>query len=397
MSTLPTPSDGTPSDAAPAAGKWWVDVLVFAVVTALSLLAGEWAVRWTLGDGIVLFPRNHAEVRYGDYRLRRMTPDSEFWHTSKDGSWRFRTNNAGFRDDEPYRHAKPPGTFRVLVLGDSHTAGFEVHQGETYSAVLRDRLRARGLRAEVLNAGVSGLGTAEQLAFLEQEGWKYAPDVVVLGFFGNDFSDNVRSGLFRLEGGKVVEAGKEYAPAVGIIRAVNAVPGLKWASENSYLYSLAFNTVWELAKRRSASEARGEEAVRTGAVTADEQALTRALLARLAAFAHAKGAKVVLADIPEVGEGGRPRSSLPPSLRAGVAGAFDATLWSEDWLADLPAGARAHVPNGHRHIDAAAHARLARAIERTLAERLALLPRGASAETGGDKADLASPSAASGG
>lgn len=338
---------------------WLLDAAIMLAVTAIALLIGEGLVRWLHGDRIVLFPRNHAAAVYGDYTLRSMTPNSVFWHESIDGRWRFQTNNAGFRDARDYLHAKPAGVLRVLVLGDSHTAGFEVHQDETYSAMLGRKLRSMGIVAEVLNAGVSGLGTAEQLAFFEQEGWKYSPDVVVVGFFGNDFTDNIRSSLFRLEGGGLVATGKVYAPAVGVIRLVNAIPGLKWASENSYLYSLAFNTVWELVKSRAARTSRSEEAVRTGAVTNDEMALASALLQRLAAFAHAKGAKVILADVPEVAADREPRSSLSPEFRARVAASFDKTLWQEAWLAGRLQGQSAHLPNGHRHINADSHRRLA--------------------------------------
>ena len=54
------------------------------------------------------------------------------------------------------------------------------------------------MRAEAINAGVSGFGTAEALAFLENEG-HYRPDVVVLGFYANDFEDNLKAGLFALD------------------------------------------------------------------------------------------------------------------------------------------------------------------------------------------------------
>jgi hypothetical protein len=62
-----------------------------------------------------------------------------------------------------------------------------------------------GSRWEVLNAGVGSTGTANQLAFFETEGYKYEPDLVVLGFFQNDFTDNLVSGLYTVEGGRLVK------------------------------------------------------------------------------------------------------------------------------------------------------------------------------------------------
>ena len=115
-------------------GLLFVSVLV-------SLLVVEYAVRAMFGGQIVLFPRNHAEARYGDYVMRRLTPNYSFWHESRDGRWHFKTNGQGFRADHDHAYEKPAGVLRVLVLGDSHTQGFEVHQHEVYATVLEKRLR----------------------------------------------------------------------------------------------------------------------------------------------------------------------------------------------------------------------------------------------------------------
>src|SRR5438874_1371459 len=103
------------------------------------------------------------------------------------------------------RMLDPTGTLRVLSLGDSHTQGYEVRQEATFSAVLERYLRSHGVRAEVLNAGVSGYSTAEELAFLENEGYRYQPDVVVVAFYANDFEDNLKADLFGLDKGRLVE------------------------------------------------------------------------------------------------------------------------------------------------------------------------------------------------
>src|SRR3954447_8958531 len=51
-----------------------------------------------------------------------------------------RVNSAGLRGPEiPYE--KPPGTYRVLVLGDSFTFGAQVEEDQTFVARLGDRLR----------------------------------------------------------------------------------------------------------------------------------------------------------------------------------------------------------------------------------------------------------------
>ena len=113
--------------------------------------------------------------------------------------------------DFPY--AKPAGTLRVLALGDSHTQGYEVRQDATYARGARALPQRQGKKAEVLNAGVSGFSTAEATAYLEDEGHRYQPGVVVLGFYANDFEDNLKAGLFGLEGGELVERKRDAFPA----------------------------------------------------------------------------------------------------------------------------------------------------------------------------------------
>ena len=156
-------------------------------------------------------------------------PNAQFTHTSVDGSWDYVINAQGFRDRVNYSYEKPAGTLRVLALGDSHTMGYEVRQDATFSEVVKRRLAAQWGAVEVLNTGVSGYGTAEELAFLENEGLRYDPDVVVLAFFRNDFEDNLKAGLFRLNGEQLIAVKKEHLPGVRIAqsceRDVRAYPG----------------------------------------------------------------------------------------------------------------------------------------------------------------------------
>jgi len=65
----------------------------------------------------------------------------------------------------------------------------------TFWAVMEDRLKGcnafAGKQIEVLNFGVSGYGTAQELLSLRQDVWDYQPDMVLLAVTtGNDISDN---------------------------------------------------------------------------------------------------------------------------------------------------------------------------------------------------------------
>jgi hypothetical protein len=105
-------------------------------------------------------------------------------------------NDHGFRD-VPRSYEKPAKTVRVAVLGNSWTEALQVPRENTYCSVLERRLAGlpcfSGRRVEVLNFGVSGYSTAQELLLLRQEVWKYQPDIVIVAFYSaRDVANNVR-------------------------------------------------------------------------------------------------------------------------------------------------------------------------------------------------------------
>ncbi len=342
---------------------WSANLLLVLTACLVAGGIGEIAVRLILADRIVLFPRYHTKAEYGDYTLRRLRPTTVFWHTSRDGHWRFATNAKGFRNDRDIPYGRLPDRLRVLTLGDSHTEGFEVRQEFTYSAVIENWLNSHGAAADVVNTGVSGYGTAEALAFLENEGVKYHPDVVVYGFYANDFDDNVRSGLFALERGSLTVKSKAYAPATNVLDVVNAIPPVRWLSEHSYLYSLAFNTIWDWFKSASVRRARKGRATDNEYATAvqepneSERLLAAALVSRMSQFCRSRGILLIVIDIPvHVNHGvGAFTSSIPPSLLEGFRHDADALLLSHDILDPYQGVAEIHVEHGQNHISELTH------------------------------------------
>jgi len=74
---------------------------------------------------------------------------------------------------------------RILVLGDSLSAGYGLSKEEAFPSRLERALRLRGHSVEVINAGVSGDTTAGGLSRLD---WALAdnPDLVILELGAND-------------------------------------------------------------------------------------------------------------------------------------------------------------------------------------------------------------------
>ena len=107
-----------------------------------------------------------------------------------------RTNSHGQRDLERGL-AKPPGTRRILLLGDSVVEGSGLRSLDDTLSRWMERL-AGDPRVEVLNFGVSGYCTRAEVELLEVKGLAFEPDVVVVVFVENDFDDFNRQ-LFQLE------------------------------------------------------------------------------------------------------------------------------------------------------------------------------------------------------
>jgi acyl-CoA thioesterase-1 len=88
------------------------------------------------------------------------------------------------RSEQPVA-AVPASRPRIVVLGDSLTAGLGLPRGEAYPSVLQQRLDRSGYGFEVVNAGVSGDTTAGGLSRLD---WSLDGDVriLVIALGGND-------------------------------------------------------------------------------------------------------------------------------------------------------------------------------------------------------------------
>ena len=97
------------------------------------------------------------------------------------------TNSKGIRGKKDFPYSKTKDKLRILILGDSFTFGDEVSDDETYAYYLQEMLP----RTEVINMGVHGFGHDQMLILFKEEGIKYRPDIVLLGFLPLDMSRNI--------------------------------------------------------------------------------------------------------------------------------------------------------------------------------------------------------------
>jgi len=115
-------------------------------------------------------------------------------------SYGFRTsvriNSRGYRGPER-TYDRRGNARRVVVLGDSFVWGFGVDESEMFTHRLD---RDSGGDFDVVNLGVSGYSTDQELLVYRNEGRRYGADTVVLVVATNDVAMNVSSVAYLIYG-----------------------------------------------------------------------------------------------------------------------------------------------------------------------------------------------------
>ncbi|HWQ20151.1 MAG TPA: SGNH/GDSL hydrolase family protein [Methanotrichaceae archaeon] len=163
-------------------------LLIFGILAALFLVEGYLALgEWGMDKG--------------DDKLRQVDPllgwssipGLDETYSRREWTTHVKTNSDGFRDIERAIE-KGPGTFRIAVIGDSFVESLQVNYEDLFTHLLESKLNAgtdRYSRIEVMNFGVRGYGTGQELLNFREHVAKYDPDMVVLLFYPeNDVADN---------------------------------------------------------------------------------------------------------------------------------------------------------------------------------------------------------------
>ncbi len=162
-----------------------------AFATGLSYLVLD------LAAGYVLIRALSPPLVPDEVRHHRLVPDSFAEFQQRDFSYVQRVNKHGLRGKE-FSTDKAPGSYRIIMLGDSFTMGKGVEDDQTFSVVLENELRpqaaACGKSVEILNAGVDSYAPILGLLYLKGGLQVLKPDMVI---YNLDVSDLVQESAYR--------------------------------------------------------------------------------------------------------------------------------------------------------------------------------------------------------
>lgn len=112
---------------------------------------------------------------------------------------------------------------RIVILGDSLTAGYGLEQQQAYPALLQKRIDDARFPYEVVNAGISGDTTAGGLRRID---WamRGGADVLVVALGGNDGLRGVSPKQTEENIRGIVKRAREKNPAIAIVIAGMQMP-----------------------------------------------------------------------------------------------------------------------------------------------------------------------------
>jgi lysophospholipase L1-like esterase len=279
--------------------EWVFRLLLLVGGVAAGLLAGELATRGLSPQSVLTIPSDLYVLESSDsYGLRPgfqgiVTNRTEFSH-------RVSINSVGLRGPELDWTDRAR---RILALGDSFAFGLGVEAEETFVHQLAERLRAGGIRATALNAGVPGYGIPDSVARFSRLGAQLKPDLVILAVYvGNDLQE---------------AAEPEAAIRGGLIRRGNQARSMGWMDwlyYRSHLYVLLKSAlsvgVYEelraglgLSKSRRAQRLLREVEIYrtpTGALVERGLAASGRALTRLVELAEERQARLVAVLVPAI-------------------------------------------------------------------------------------------------
>jgi hypothetical protein len=249
-------------------------------------------------------------------------------YAAQDGRIGVAINSAGFRDRE-HLLDKPDPVYRIAVLGDEYSEAMGIALRDTWWWRLELELQRcdfqPGKLVEVLNFGVAGYGTAQELVLLQRTAMRYAPDLVLLQFSADDVIDNSFAlapnklrPFYFLDAHGVPRIDESFAAAPDFARRMQT--RYRLAAELAD-HTRVLELLRELARETFIPPAHAETDPALAAPPRDalhEEAwrVTDALIAKAADYARRNGAELALVVVPPARQAGEATSYADQRLAA---------------------------------------------------------------------------------
>jgi peptidoglycan/LPS O-acetylase OafA/YrhL len=179
-------------------GRWRKDIglphtalriVALGIVVGVLLVSSELVVRWVAPQEVLGWgerPSLEPDPTLG-WRLKPSHNTRLRWESY---DYYVTANSQGFPGPE-YPALKTPETFRILTVGDAFTSAEGVDTDQAWPRLLEAELASRlpDRRVEVLNFAITGYGPNQYAAVVEMFAPIYQPDLILIGFFVNEYQD----------------------------------------------------------------------------------------------------------------------------------------------------------------------------------------------------------------
>ena len=228
------------------AAKLWLFLAVFVLFyAAADLVGGALLIRSALFHNIPDKYVHHKMPAHFKYLMSNSFGDYNV---------EMETNNMGFRGRDVGE--KEPGTYRIVMLGDSFTMGEGVPDASTFPLLVEEYLnKAGGGKYEVVNLGVESYSPVLEYSLLKRVIKQLKPDMVVLNF---DMSDVLNEFAYRKdavldESGDVVSV--DGYPEYVRQRENATARMIRWMRNHLFITGILYETASRRALNRQETDA----------------------------------------------------------------------------------------------------------------------------------------------
>lgn len=163
-------------------------IVYFLLMLALTVLIGLFIAEILMR---IFFPQQEtmrwfaSDKRYGFFLKKNFY--QKYHYINSDFVMEVKTNSWGLRGNEySLSDLSNPSIKKVLLLGDSFVFGQGVNIEDTFGAKLEGLLNKSGKKYMVINAGISGWGTLQEVMYAKDHFDEFQPDIIILTFCQND-------------------------------------------------------------------------------------------------------------------------------------------------------------------------------------------------------------------